>query len=304
MQADTFFKLWLKEQQLHLEKSTYEAYQTYILKHIAPYYSGLPLEDLRASHVNAYCREKLRSGRCDWKSGGLSLVSVRKHLSVTKQALNDAVILGYIQSNPALAVRLPRKKSGLTDRTVLMSAEEAKRVLDAFRSSFLYPAVALALYYGLRRSEVCGLRWSAIDFDANTICICHTVVKGLTIEAKDRTKTETSRRTYQLLPEVRDMLLRLPRTSPYVLTLGGGFLRPDTVTRTFSKVLKRAGLPHMRFHDLRHSTASILFDLGFELEDVKQWLGHSDIDTTSNIYLHYNRKRTVLIADRLCGLFL
>ena len=80
-------------------------------------------------------------------------------------------------------------------------------------------------------------------------------------------------------------------------------MRPDTLTRTFQKVLRNNGLPHMRFHDLRHSTASILFDRGWSLEDVKQWLGHADIETTSNIYLHYRRSRLVLVGDDLTDVF-
>ena len=83
----------------------------------------------------------------------------------------------------------------------------------------------------------------------------------------------------------------------------GSVWRPDCLTRTFQRQLARQGLPKMRFHDLRHSTASILFDRGWSLEDVKNWLGHADIETTSNIYLHYGRTRKVLLANNLSGMF-
>ena len=77
----------------------------------------------------------------------------------------------------------------------------------------------------------------------------------------------------------------------------GRLFRPDYVTRGFQRALRSHGLPSMRFHDLRHSTASILFDKGWQLEDVKNWLGHADIETTSNIYLHYGRCRKIMLAE-------
>lgn len=169
--------------------------------------------------------------------------------------------------------------------------------------------MVLALYYGLRRSEVLGIKWSAVDFDRNTLTICHTVVKNTSIVCKDSTKTEASRAVFQLLPEVREMLLDLkskaPEDSEYICVWEDGrLMRPDYVTRGFQRVLKRNGLPKMRFHDLRHSTASILFDRGWSLEDVKNWLRHTDIETTSNIYLHYGRGRKILIAHDLSGVLI
>ena len=256
--------------------------------------------------VLTYTRVKLASGRLDGKGGGLSLVSVKKHLSVLKQALNDAVAFGYITSNPALPIRLPKRKSAVTERTVMLTVEEAQQVIDAFKGHNLFPAVVITLYYGLRRSEVLGLRWSSIDFEKNQMTIDHTVVKNLTIVEKDSVKTESSKRTFELIPEIREMLLKLKaeRTtdSDYICVWEDGrLMRPDYVTRGFQRVLKSHGLKRMRFHDLRHSTASILFGMGWSLEDVKQWLGHSDIETTSNIYLHYGRTRQILIAKDLSG---
>ena len=145
-------------------------------------------------------------------------------------------------------------------------------------------------------------------FTNNTLSINHTVVKSLTIEAKDSTKTEGSNATYDLLPNVKEVLLRLrerkPPTSDYIFSHDDGtVLRPDSVTKAFSRVLKNNNLEHMRFHDIRHSTASLLFDMGMSLEDVKQWLRHSDIETTSNIYLHYTRTRKKITAVQVNDLF-
>ena len=311
MKVHEFLSDWLTTQEMLLERSTFEAYQVYFGRHLIPYFEKLDvdLQDLKPKQIQQYINTKLKSGRLDGKSGGLSEVSVRKHWSVLKQALNDAVLLGEIPTNPAMFAKMKRRKSTLTERTVLLTAEEAQRVIQAFEGHTLYPVVVLTLYYGLRRSEVLGIKWSAVDFNRNTLTICHTVVKNTSIVCKDSTKTETSRATFELLPEVREMLLALKEKAPpyseYICVWEDGRLfRPDYITRGFQRVLKRNKLPKMRFHDLRHSTASILFDRGWSLEDVKNWLRHTDIETTSNIYLHYGRGRKILISHDLAGVLM
>lgn len=307
MKTEDFICQWMNEQQLVLQRSTYEALTIYVYRHILPYITERcpELSQISAATLQSYVLDKLHNGRIDGK-GGLSPVSVRKHLSVIKQMLDEAVRLGYIPVNPAFSVKMPRNRD-VHERMVFLTAEEAQKMLDALKDTKIYPAVVLALYYGLRRSEVLGLRWSAVDFERDTITICHTVVKSLTVEAKDTTKTSTSRRAFQLLPEVKKMLLSFRGDkveSDYLfVNEDGKVLRPDCLTRTFQRGLKRAGLPRMRFHDLRHTTASVLFDSGWSLEDVKNWLGHADIETTSNIYLHYGRDRKILLADELSGMF-
>lgn len=307
MIASDFFRLWLEEQQLLCQRSTWEALTVYIGVHIEPYFAGMDLEEITPFECQRFAKDKLSCGRADGR-GGLSPVSVRKHVSILKRSLGDAVVRGLIPSNPAQYVRLPRCSSSENERTVFLTAEEGSRLLEAFEGLEIYPIVALALYYGLRRSEVLGLRWQDVNFYTNTITIRHTVVKNLTTEAKDSTKTMSSRRTFQLLPEIRDILLTLrskPFRSDYIFARADGSpMRPDSLTRSFQRVLEHYGFPKMRFHDLRHSTASILFDRGWSLEDVKNWLGHTDIETTSNIYLHYSRSRKVLLANDLEGMLI
>lgn len=309
MTTTEFFSEWLSDMRLELERSTYEAYTVYFNKHIIPYFARVgDLTNLTARHVKNYINYKRTDGRCDGKQGGLSTASVKKHLSLIKQALNEAVILDHIPANPALSVKIRRSTRSITEKTVLLSADEAFKVIDAFEGHQLQACVTLALIYGLRRSEVLGLKWSAIDFTRNELRIEHTVVKGLTIEAKDSTKTPTSRATFELIPRVREMLLELyekrPKNSEYINVWPDGRLfRPDYVTRGFQRVLKNNGLPRMRFHDLRHSTASILYDRGLSLEEAKRWLRHNDIETTSNIYIHCGRGRQKLTSSTISDIF-
>ena len=307
MLLSDWFRSWLASDELNVRASTHEARVIYMEKHLMPGFpADLLLEDLTPPMCQAYAVGKLRNGRADG-SGALSVVSVRKHVSILKQCLDDAVRLGLIRDNPARYVKLP-KNTERPERVVMLSALEAQALLACFRETRIFPAVLLALYYGLRRSEVCGLKWSAVDFERETITIRHTVTHTSKLHAEDLTKTETSNRTFQLLPEVAEVLAILRGTAEqgdYILhRADGSCFRPDTLYRMFAKHLKKKGLPHMRFHDLRHSTASILFDRGWSLEDVKEWLGHADIETTSNIYLHYTRQRKVLVAKDLIGVLM
>lgn len=310
MKTIDFFTEWLEDEKLVLQKSTYEAYTVYFNKHIVPYFSKHceMLSDITSRDVKNYINYIKSDGRLDGKKGGLSDVSIKKHLSVLKQSLNDAVVYGYIPFNPAMSIKFRKITKSTYKTAIMMTVTEAQNVINAFKMHRLYPIVVLALYYGLRRSEVLGLRWSAIDFENNELRIEHTIVKNLTIEAKDSTKTDNSNATYELLPEIREMLLKMKNenftNSDYVFVWEDGrCYRPDYVTRAFQKQLKKSHLAKMRFHDLRHSTASILFDKGMSLEDVKNWLRHSDIETTSNIYLHYGRARQKIVSSAVAGLF-
>lgn len=307
MRVSQYFTEWLAGKKPDLRKSTYDAYVIYIGCHINPYFDelGKELEELKPIDIKNYVTHKRTDGRKDGKDGGLSKVSVRKHLNIIKQALNEAVCLELLSTNPAAAIRMPKAEE-VSKAAKFISQEEAQAVLTALEGHPLHDVVFTTLYYGLRRSEVLGLKWQAIDFEKDTLSICHTVVKGSTIEAVDDTKTASSRRTFPLLPEVKELLLKRKETSEseYVFTWDNGTLfRPDYVTRGFQRAIKRKGLEHMRFHDLRHATASIFFDKGWSLADVQHWLGHTDIETTKNIYIAYSRGRKLTLGGTLTGMF-
>lgn len=310
MKTSDFFTQWLADEKIELKLSTYEAMTNYINSHIIPWFSvNAPvLEEIRPRDIQNYVNCKLKSGRLDSKSGGLSRPSVSKHLSIIKQALNKAVIYEYISANPASAIRMKRAKSVYSKRIVMLSTEEAQKLVEAFKGHYLYEAVVLALYYGLRKEEVAGLRWSSIDFENNIIRIEHTVVKSLTIEESDEMKTNSSFAIFPILPGVREMLLSLKeKKSPYtdyVITNRkfDNYIRPDVLTRAFQRRLVKMGFEKMRFHDLRHSTASILFDKGTPIDKVRIWMRHEDIETTYNIYTHWSGRKVKQISDEIVGI--
>lgn len=308
MNVSEYMLFWLEGKKADLQRSTVEAYTIYITRHINPFFDhlGKNLEDLRPIDIKSYVTEKRNGGRMDHRTGGLSAVSVRKHLNIIKQAFREAVLIEIIPASPAEPIKLPRAQT-ISSQAKFISINEARRILAAFERHSLYPLVYTTLLYGLRRSEALGLKKSAVDFENQSITIRHTVVKNLTIEAKDRTKNDSSFRTYPLLQEIKILLMPILEkrsNNDYIFAKSNGYpLRPDSVTRTFQRVLKAHGIEKMRFHDLRHATASILFDKGWSVPDVQHWLGHANIETTMNIYVKYNCTRKLTVGGALEDLF-
>ncbi|MBR4336323.1 MAG: site-specific integrase [Clostridia bacterium] len=319
MMFTSYIKRWLASKKPCVELSTWEGYQIYAERHIIPYFDPLrlSLREVKPRDIQAYYQYKYTQGRLDGKEGGLSIPSIRKHAIVIKEVFDDAVLEDLVLRNPAVGVRMPAKNTSTRER-VFLTEESANELLRAFEGHPLQPLVYVALYYGLRRSEVLGLRWSAIDFDHDKISINHTVVKNKTIVRKDTTKTQCSFHTYLLIKDVKDVLLRrLEEVHQREAELGGTYtktdyvftwddgrlLRPDYITKAFQKVLEQHGIPHMRFHDLRHSTASVLYDKGWDLKDIQIWMRHSSIDVTSDIYTHITANRKSKMAQTLNSLF-
>ena len=315
-----YLQYWLANKKDKIELCTWESYEIYVNIHLVPYFKelGLRINEVSPRHIKQYYEYKFRGGRGDGKENGLSIASLKKHKSVMVMAFKEALIEELVDRNPADPVPLPRKDDS-ESKAVFLTAEEANKLLEAFRGHELQPIVYTTLYYGLRKSEALGLKWDAVDFENNTLRIQHTVVKHKKIVAKDRTKTKTGNGSaYELLPEVKELLLKLKeeqeeyrkafgrawQDTGYIFIHPDGTLRrPDCITRGFQRVLKNNGLRHMRFHDLRHSTASILHDKGWDLRDIQDWLRHADVETTANIYTHISNQRKTKMAKDMENTF-
>ena len=158
----------------------------------------------------------------------------------------------------------------------------------------------MAAFYGLRRSGVMGPRWSAIDFEGNTLTVDHTVVQYRS-DGKNRMKNKSSCRTMPPVPQYRELLLRMQERKAackefcgncyteseyiYVNELGIPY-KPNFVSDHFKRVLKQHGLRPIRFHDFRYTCASLLLKNGVAVKDIQDWLGHSSYATPANIYAH------------------
>lgn len=202
--------------------------------------------------------------------------------------------------NPSIMTELPAKRK--YQGAAAYTPEQLGNVLQLFQGDPLETPVELTVTYGLRRSEVCGLRWDAVDFDTGMIYVRHTavMVKGK-VEYSDNTKTATSNRVLPITDNMRTYLRTVKARqeedkkllgdtyidSGYVcVQLNGVPIRPDYVTPHFQRKLKEAGLPVIQFHNLRHSVVYALHKGGCDAKDIQTWLGHSGITTTLNVYGH------------------
>lgn len=307
-----YVRYWLTIAQRRVDPVTFQGYEILAKTHVLPYFDslGIKLQAVKLDILQAYVDEKSTQGRKDGK-GGLSSKSVRMHINVIRQTLEEAIKNGLLLQNPCRYLVLPRKQRY---QSTFYNVQQLQTLFDTIRDDPLCPLFKVVPLYGLRRSEVLGLKWDSVDFESKTVTIKHTVSKVTQAVEKDTTKTASSYRSFPLLPEAaaifraeqaaqtenRRLFGKEYHTSDYIFTWPDGrLISPDHVTRHFSRLLKKHGLPHIRFHELRHSCASLLINEGFTLKDIQDWMGHADIQTTANIYGHLDVARKQSMADKL-----
>ena len=304
-----YIRLWLKQAKKRVDEVTYQGYDTLAQTHILPYFDalGIRLQEVTTKVLQAYFDEKRVNGRLDGK-GGLSPKSLRLHKNVLFQALTDAVRNQLLSSNPCQFVQLPQKER---KEAHFYSATQMQTLFATLQNDPLLPLVKITAIYGLRRSELLGLQWDSIDEERGTLAICHTVVKVTSVVEKDKTKNRTSRRAFPLTPEARAIFAEAKRKeienrrlfgadyteNPYVFKWDDGQpYSPDYISHRFNDLLKKHGLPHIRFHEIRHSCASLLINAGTPLKDVQDWMGHADIRMTADLYGHLDVSRKQQLA--------
>ena len=277
---------------------------------------GLDIKDFSKKHLMDYYHFKFTKGRADGK-GGLDPQTIKKHAAIFRSVLNYAMLNDYITQNVADIVPVPRK-TGKKSVAKKIDLNKANEIIKVFENEELQPVVRMTLMYGFRRSELLGLKWSAVDFDANKIYVEHTIVKYTSIIAEDDTKTDESEAGLPLYDDARELLLEVKAQqeeyrklfgkeyieNDYIFKHPDGTLyRPDSLTRSFQRVLKRKGCEVIRFHDLRHATASILYAQDWKPVELAQLMRHSNMRTTLQIYTHLSDDQMAESCKSLNGLF-
>jgi integrase len=288
-----YLSQWLKDSvKGTVRPSTFEVHRHMIEPHIVPALGRLKLKDLNPAHVRGFYREKLDSG--------LSGATVRKMHSVLRKALKQAVLDGLIPRNVCEAVKPPkveRKKIKPLDR------QQAKTLLEAASGDRLEALYVLAVHTGMREGELLGLKWEDVDLERGVLRLRRSLVREGGKTTLGDLKTPKSRRSIRLTHAAAEALRsHLERQLEEMERLGslyqpgrlvfatesGTLINPSNLrNRSFKPLLKRAGLPDICFHDLRHTCATLLLSQGTHPKLVQELLGHATIAMTLDTYSHF-----------------
>jgi len=294
-----------------LSPKTRQSYEQESRCYIIPNLGGIRLTDLRPHHVQGYIAKALSEGRRH-RAGGLSSRTVQYHYRILSKSLDDAIRMGLIAVNACKGVSAPRP---VRRDIPAIGQEDITKLLSAIKESSYHLFYYTLLLTGLRRGELLALRWKDLDIDSACIYVVHSlhrlddgsiIIKG--------PKTSRSRRPVDL-PSSLAMLLSHHRVQveaerivmgksltedDFVFSHADGTpFNPNTVSHTFSKIAARAGISHLRLHDLRHIHATLLLKVGIHPRVVQERLGHSSIATTLDIYSHTVPGLQKMAAERL-----
>ena len=306
-----FLLKWLRVAKSTVKLTTYASYEMMATRIIIPYFETLniKLKELTTEDIQEFYSAQLER---------VSANTVIHYHAVIHRALKYAVKIKTIQSNPAVNVERPRKEKFIGS---FYDKKEINTLFDIIQGHPLEVAIKLAAFYGLRREEIIGLKWTAIDFENNTLTIQHTVTEcnldGKHIEvASDTAKTDSSLRTIPLVTNFREMLLAKKEKQEHYRKLCGRSYckeyldyifvnemgerwKPRYLSDGFKRILEQNGLRRIRFHDLRHTCASLLLANNVPMKKIQEWLGHSDFSTTANIYAHLDFQSKISSAEAM-----
>ena len=306
---------WLEIAKGRLAVATYSSYAAMIKKPVGPYFRqrNLTLRELEARHLQMFYSEMLRK---------VTPNTVIHYHAIIHSALKYAVKTDMLVQNVADKVDRPKENSF---QPVFLSAEEMQKMFEALRGTKLELPVLVAAFYRFRRGEVLGLKWDAIDFERGTISVIRTVTT-ITLDGKQTeieqqsAKTKSSLRTLPLIGSFREYFLQVKEAQELNKQVCGncynyeydGFvfvdelgerMRANYLTSAFPKFLENHGLRRMRFHDLRHTCASLLLSNGISMKQIQIWLGHSTFSTTADIYAHLDYSAQEASANAMNGMF-
>jgi len=298
-----FWKRWCDIKATELSPSTARRYRDLGRLHLGAL-AGLKLAKITAADVQGLYADRLKTG--------LSQTTVRHLHSVLHGAFDDAVKWKLIARNVCDAVNPPARAH---TEMQTWSAEEASAVLAAASGDELEALWRLAITSGMRRGELLGLKWADVDFDGRALSVRRSLSRGDTSRLIEREpKTKAGRRRIALSDETVESLRRhRVRQVEYRLSVGdayddrdlvfttplGAHLHPNTLTHAFHKLTGRAGVKRIRFHDLRHTSATLMMEAGINPKIVQERLGHHDIAVTLGLYSHVTPHMQGAAADAL-----
>ena len=289
MTLGEWLDIWLREcAEPSVRPSTYKGYRGYAERNIKPFLGSKQISKVTAADVQTLYRKLQREGGVD--GGALSPATVRRIHGVLHQALNAAVDRHLIVKNPTDDVTLPKK---VTAAKTILNDKQLERFMEAIKADehwhdFFY----LEITTDLRRGEICGLMWTDFDAEKGTLTVrrtLHNKVGGGYYVGE--TKTGAGRRIIKLPPSTVQLLSERKRTSISQWIFPNPIhpedpIMPNSGYTRMKKLLAEAGLPDMRFHDLRHTFATMSLEHGMDVKTLSAIIGHVSAKTTLNIYTH------------------
>ena len=310
---------YLKRVEPELQKNTIVSYRSMTNGKIRRYFQRRPqltVGNLKPQDIQDFYQSLF--------ADGVVANTVIHYHALLRRAFQQAFKEERIDANPFDRVGRPKKNKFHGEN---YTQEELLTLVHLARGDVIYPAILLAGAMGLRRSEALGVRWSRIDWEKRTVLLDTKIVEyrengKKKVEPVEEMKNKSSRRTLPLPDPVVEMLqVQKEHREVYRKMFQGGYnaqyldyvcvnqlgelLRPSYVTDHFRELLEKYGLRHIRFHDLRHTFASLLINQDVPLINVSNFLGHSDLSTTANIYAHLDKASkqasAAVISDILQG---
>ena len=288
-----WMEVWFEHYaKIKVRPSSHQTYRGYIDNHIKPNIGKVPLEKLTPLELQKFYKKLLEQGRAGrlesrHQAKGLSPKTVRNIHQIISSAMNLAREQKLITANPAEGCALPRLEH---KEMKTLTADQLSTFFREARDSGVYELYYLDLATGLRRGELLGLKWTDVDLDRGVLKIQRAISRqnGKVVEAP--LKTKNAYRTLPLSADAIDVLMQQRRktgNSEWVFpSPTGGPMSPDSVLHMLHRVLKRAGLPKVRFHDLRHTFATLALQNGVDVKTVSGMLGHFSAGFTLDTYAH------------------
>lgn len=290
---------WKEEKKKYVKKSTYAAYQLLIQNHIKPYFGDL-------YEVN---EEKIQQFVFDKLDAGLSEKTIRDIIIVLKMILKFGIKNGYLEY-VQIDAKFPSKQEK-KDLDVLSKADQ-KKFMEHLRNNFTFKnlGIFICLSTGMRIGEICGLRWCDVDTAEGVIKVRHTLQRIYIIEGEtrytelllDTPKTANSVRDIPMSSELLKMLKSLNKVvneNYYVISNDIKPIEPRTYRNYYKKLCKQLDIPELKFHGLRHSFATRCIESKADYKTVSVLLGHSNISTTLNLYVHPNKEQKKKTIDKM-----
>ena len=279
-------KEWLHYKQQEIKESTYIKYRNIIEKHIIPYFSDTSISIIKTADMHKFV--------IFLKTAGISNKSVKDILSVVSSVIKYSVKLGNYANNidfEKLCPKAEKKQIKLLPQQERIMFEQ---YLIKLKSHTGY-GILLALYTGMRIGELCALKWENIDLKNETISVTNTMQRLQDKDNKGKTKIlisePKSQNSKRIIPIPKFITYYLEKIKPdkkctYLLTGNDSFVEPKTLENRYKKVLKECGITYINFHSLRHTFASRCVEVGFDIKSLSEILGHSNVGTTLNLYVH------------------